>query len=131
MSFLKFLQGDDFIELKPKEKSEKVQMTKKQETNNCGNSISIKSESNNIIKNSDKSIDKEEQNYLSLVRPKCFEDVETAIAKLEDKKEILIDFEGQNLNFIQRMLDFLSGAVFVYSGTIKKLGKQYRYHIKI
>ena len=63
------------------------------------------------------------------ITPKKFEDVEIVIRKLKRKEGVIVDFEEVPPHIAQRMLDFLSGAVFTVNGSIKKL--KYRMYILI
>ncbi len=55
------------------------------------------------------------------VCPERFFDVENIIKKMQKNQGTIIDFEGVPPHIAQRMLDFLSGAVFAMEGTINKL----------
>ena len=55
------------------------------------------------------------------VVPTKFADVEDVVRKLKRKEGVIIDFEEVPPAIAQRMLDFLSGAVFAMKGSIKKL----------
>lgn len=55
------------------------------------------------------------------VCPQKFSDVENIVKKMQKSQGTIIDFEGVPPHIAQRMLDFLSGAVFALEGTINKL----------
>ena len=66
------------------------------------------------------------------IRPICptkFSDVETVVKKLKRKEGVIVDFDGVPPAVAQRMLDFLSGAVFSLRGSIQKL--QYKTYVLI
>lgn len=71
----------------------------------------------------------EERKEIIPVTPQKFDDVEQIVRKLKRKEGIIVDFEEVPPHIAQRMLDFLSGAVFAYNGSIKKL--KYRMYIII
>lgn len=71
----------------------------------------------------------EERKEIIPVNPRKFDDVEQIVRKLKRKEGIIVDFEDVSPHIAQRMLDFLSGAVFAYNGSIKKL--KYRMYIII
>ena len=47
--------------------------------------------------------------------------MENVVKKLKRKEGVIIDFEEVPPAVAQRMLDFLSGAVFALRGSIKKI----------
>ena len=63
------------------------------------------------------------------VVPTKFADVEDVVRKLKRKEGVIIAFEEVPPQIAQRMLDFLSGAVFSIKGSIKKL--KYKMYILI
>lgn len=66
---------------------------------------------------------------VAVVNPECFSDVENLIKKLRCREGVIVDFEGVPPHIAQRMLDFLSGAVFALEGTVNKL--KYKMYILI
>ena len=55
------------------------------------------------------------------IEPKKFADVEEIVKRLKRKEGVIVDFQGVPPKIAQRMLDFLSGALFSLRGTMKKL----------
>lgn len=55
------------------------------------------------------------------VTPRKFADIEEIVKKLKRKEGVIIDFERVSPRVAQRMLDFISGVVFVMNGSIKKI----------
>ncbi len=53
--------------------------------------------------------------------PTRFADMETVVKKLKRKEGVIVDFDDVPPAVAQRMLDFLSGAVFSLRGSIRKL----------
>lgn len=66
---------------------------------------------------------------VDVVCPDKFSDVEQLIKKMQKNEGVIVDFEGVPPHIAQRMLDFLSGAVFALEGTINKL--KYKMYILI
>lgn len=66
---------------------------------------------------------------VDVVCPDKFADVEQLIKKMQKNEGVIVDFEGVPPHIAQRMLDFLSGAVFALEGTINKL--KYKMYILI
>ena len=53
--------------------------------------------------------------------PQTFEQIREAIFRFSGKESVVLNLEGLSVGFAQRMLDFVSGAVYVLQGTIKKV----------
>ncbi len=66
---------------------------------------------------------------IEVICPDKFSDVEELIKKLQKSEGAIVDFEGVPPHIAQRMLDFLSGAVFALNGAINKL--KYKMYILI
>lgn len=77
---------------------------------------------------SGKNISDEQREIIPIV-PTKFSDVENAVLKLKRREGVIVDFEEVPPEIAQRMLDFLSGAVFAVKGSIKKL--KYKMYILI
>lgn len=63
------------------------------------------------------------------IAPLTFEDVEDAVRRIKRKEGVIVDLEDVPPSVAQRMLDFLSGAVFALKGSIKKV--KYKMYILI
>ena len=59
-----------------------------------------------------------------VVIPKSFDDVTDLIERLKLREGVIVDFEGIPPHLSQRMLDFLSGAVFALGGAINRIKKK-------
>lgn len=70
-----------------------------------------------------------ERREVAVVSPRQFSDVETLIKKLRNREGVIVDFEEVPPHIAQRMLDFLSGAVYALEGTVNKL--KYKMYILI
>ena len=66
---------------------------------------------------------------VSVITPERFSDVEYLIKKFRAREGVIVDFDGIPPHLAQRMLDFLSGAVFALEGSICKL--KYKMYILI
>ncbi|HHU43567.1 MAG: cell division protein SepF [Bacillota bacterium] len=67
-------------------------------------------------------------NDVSINRPKSFSDIRSLLDSLMDNEGFIVDFEGIDTALAQRMLDFLSGAVYAIGGKIEHI-KQKMYII--
>ena len=59
-----------------------------------------------------------------VVLPKSFDDVTDLIERVKLREGVIVDFEGIPPHLAQRMLDFLSGAVFALGGGINRIKKK-------
>lgn len=66
---------------------------------------------------------------VDVICPDRFSDVEVLIKKMQKNEGAIVDFDGVPPHIAQRMLDFLSGAVFALDGSINKL--KYKMYIII
>lgn len=64
---------------------------------------------------SKKNIDKEK---VSVIKPKSYQDIQLLIDSLKQKEGFIVDFEDTEFKLAQRMLDFLSGAIYSLEGSI-------------
>lgn len=72
---------------------------------------------------------KSERKEIIPISPLKFEDVEDIVRRLRKKEGVIVDLEDVPSSVAQRMLDFLSGAVFAIKGSIKKI--KYKMYILI
>ena len=70
---------------------------------------------------STKEKDIREKREVDTVTPRKFSEIENVVKKINRKEAVIVDFEEITPRVAQRMLDFLSGAIFVLNGTIKKV----------
>ncbi len=70
---------------------------------------------------STKEKDIREKKEVDTVTPRKFSEIENVVKKINRKEAVIVDFEEITPRVAQRMLDFLSGAIFVLNGTIKKV----------
>lgn len=68
-----------------------------------------------------KSITAEPKPNVEVFRPKSLNEVENLIDKMKGQEGIIVDLNKVGLQQAQRMLDFLSGAVYALNGTVKHL----------
>ena len=60
----------------------------------------------------------------SIIRPKSFKDIENLIDVLKQKRGVVVDLASQDTVLTQRMLDFLSGAIYALGGNIHRIEKR-------
>lgn len=61
---------------------------------------------------------------ITIIKPKNFKDIENLIDVLKEKRGIVVDLaNGENI-LTQRMLDFLSGAIYALGGNIHRIEKR-------
>ena len=53
--------------------------------------------------------------------PKTYEDVQTLIDYLKRREPVVVDLSGINSDSAQRILDFMSGAIYGLSGSIHRI----------
>lgn len=58
---------------------------------------------------------------VEVFRPKSLNEVENLIDKMKGQEGIIVDLNKVGMQQAQRMLDFLSGAVYALNGTVKHL----------
>lgn len=58
---------------------------------------------------------------ITINRPKSFDEIQKLIDKLKTKQGVLVDFAETDAALAQRMLDFLSGAVYALDGSIDRV----------
>ena len=63
--------------------------------------------------------------YIKVViyQPTTFDDTQTIINSLKTRKPIVVNLESLDANLAQRVLDFISGAVYALDGTIQKVSR--------
>jgi len=63
--------------------------------------------------------------YIKVViyQPVSFEDTQTIINNLKSRKPIVVNLESLDAALAQRVLDFISGAVYALHGTIQKVSR--------
>ncbi len=63
------------------------------------------------------------QMSLVSVTPKTFDDVESAIILMKDKKSVIVYTEGLDGVFAQRVMDYLSGAAYALGCELFEVAK--------
>ncbi len=58
---------------------------------------------------------------VTVVSPQTFADIEALILELKNCHGLLVDFKKADITEQQRMLDFLSGAIFALDGKIERI----------
>lgn len=63
--------------------------------------------------------------YVKVViyQPLSFDDTQSIINNLKTRKPIVVNLESLDTNLAQRVLDFISGAVYALDGTIQKVSR--------
>lgn len=56
-------------------------------------------------------------------QPQTYEDSQTIIDNLKAKKPIIVNLENLNIDVAQRVLDFISGAIYALDGSVRKVSK--------
>lgn len=56
-----------------------------------------------------------------ITQPTCFEDVREVGDYLKNKKSVIINLENTEKEDARRILDFLSGSIFMIEGTLQKV----------
>ena len=56
-----------------------------------------------------------------LVKAKSYNDMQSIAQHIKDRKVVIVNFEDMDKETAQRMVDFLSGAVFALNGSPKKV----------
>lgn len=58
---------------------------------------------------------------IEIARPRDFSDIERLIDKMRASDGIIVDFSANTAETAQRMLDFLSGAVYAFCGSVSRI----------
>jgi cell division inhibitor SepF len=63
--------------------------------------------------------------YIKVViyQPVSYDDTQTIIDNLKNRKPVVVNLETLDIDLAQRVLDFMSGAVYSLDGTIQKISK--------
>lgn len=56
-------------------------------------------------------------------QPLTYEDTQTIIDNLRSRKPVIINLDALDIELAQRVLDFISGAVYALDGSIQKVAK--------
>lgn len=79
--------------------------------------VPVKSERGRII-----NIHHAPKNRVMVFKPSCFDEVREISEELKNRRAVIVNLEGLDKETGRRILDFLSGSVFVLDGTVKKVG---------
>ena len=60
---------------------------------------------------------------MAIYSPKTFEDVQKIIDHLKRKEPVVVELKSSDREILQRIMDFLSGAVYALSGSIANVNK--------
>ena len=55
--------------------------------------------------------------------PVSYEDAQSIIDNLRSRKPVIVNMEDLEVNCAQRILDFLSGAIYALQGTLRKISR--------
>lgn len=56
-------------------------------------------------------------------QPMSYEDTQSVIDNLKNRKPVVVNLESLELDVAQRVLDFMSGAIYAINGTIQKVSR--------
>jgi FtsZ-interacting cell division protein YlmF len=56
-------------------------------------------------------------------QPQTYEDTQTIIDNLKTRKPVIVNLENLNVDVAQRVLDFISGAIYALDGSVRKVSK--------
>jgi FtsZ-interacting cell division protein YlmF len=56
-------------------------------------------------------------------QPQTYEDTQTIIDNLKARKPVIVNLESLNVDVAQRVLDFISGAIYALDGSVRKVSK--------
>jgi len=56
-------------------------------------------------------------------QPQTYEDTQTIIDNLKSRKPVIVNLDSLNVEVGQRVLDFMSGAIYALDGSIRKVSK--------
>ncbi|MCK5129781.1 MAG: cell division protein SepF [Clostridiales bacterium] len=56
-------------------------------------------------------------------QPQTYEDTQTIIDNLKSRKPVIVNLESLNTDVAQRVLDFISGAIYALDGSVRKVSK--------
>lgn len=56
-------------------------------------------------------------------QPQTYEDTQTIIDNLKSRKPVIVNLESLNTDVAQRVLDFISGAIYALDGNVRKVSK--------
>ena len=56
-------------------------------------------------------------------QPQTYEDTQTIIDNLKTRKPVIVNLESLNVDVAQRVLDFISGAIYALDGSVRKVSK--------
>lgn len=60
---------------------------------------------------------------MMLLQPQSFEDTQMVIDNLRDGRSVIVNLENMNQATAQRVLDFISGAIYALDGDMRKVSK--------
>jgi len=60
---------------------------------------------------------------MAIYSPKTFEDVQRIIDHLKRKEPVVVELKSSDREILQRIMDFLSGAVYALSGSIANVNR--------
>ena len=58
-----------------------------------------------------------------IYKPLSYEDTQNIIDNLKEKKSIVVNLDDLEIDVAQRILDFISGAVYALNGSIRKAAR--------
>lgn len=61
------------------------------------------------------------QTTMILVKARSFDEVESIAQHFKERRQVIVNLEDVDKEAAQRMVDFLSGAIFALDGTVQKV----------
>lgn len=58
---------------------------------------------------------------MMLLKAESYDEVESIAQNIKERRSVIVNFEQVDKEIAQRMIDFLSGAVFALDGTVEKV----------
>ncbi|MEL7567785.1 MAG: cell division protein SepF [Dehalobacterium sp.] len=58
---------------------------------------------------------------MMLLKAESYDEVESIAQNIKERRSVIVNFEQVDKEVAQRMIDFLSGAVFALDGTVEKV----------
>ncbi len=83
-------------------------------------------ENKNISRKKDKvvSINRKQKYKVLFYNPESFEAAKNIVDNLKDRNAVIVNLEDNERKLSQRILDFISGAIYGLNGNTQKIGKE-------
>ncbi len=107
-------EDEDFVEEEAENKEEPL---RQDILSNTGNTSFFKNRHNTKVVN----IHSSAQIKVVILQPENFDQAREVSDYLKNKKPVIVNVEGLDKNLAQRIIDFLSGSVYVLDGNIQRV----------